>query len=99
VASLAILRHAIPTKRPYGIACDLAGTGTSWSGSTAWSVSGVSGCSIVTHIVTTATVARLVIATGSATGTLTVSDGTHTATVQVWDAALQFSKRWFRFRR
>lgn len=91
--SFAVQRHWLASKRPDGIAADLLGSGTSWSGATNFTLSGVAGCSIPTTVVLSATSARLVIATGAATGTLTIGDGTSTATVQVRSAPP--GRKWF----
>jgi len=76
----------VPANRPDGIAIDLRGTGTAWTGATPFAVSNVAGCSILNPpgpIVASGTLARLKIATGNATGTLHVTDGTTTINVAV----------------
>lgn len=86
MASFIADHSEIPAGRPAGIAIDLRGTGTAWTGSTPFAVSNVAGCSILTPpgpIVTSGTLARLKIATGSTTGTLHVTDGTTTVNVAV----------------
>ena len=52
-----------------------------WSGSTTFTLSGVSGVTQIAAIVDSPTVAFIAITTtGSATGTLTISDGTNSGT-------------------
>jgi len=64
----------------------LSGAGTNWiSGTTVFTVSGVTGASLVSQAITGVGAATIVIATGPATGTLTISDGTHSLTIQVAD--------------
>ena len=76
--------HAItasPSTVPRGhsgnISLTLTGTGTSWTSSTTFSISGVTGASVVSKTNISSTSETLVIATGSGTGTLTItgSDG------------------------
>ncbi len=61
----------------------LIGFGTTWTGGTTFTLSGVAGVTKVSQTVSSGTVARVVIKTGSTTGTLTISDGTYPATVSV----------------
>src|SRR5271166_657240 len=84
--------HRIPhkSKQLYKIA--LTGTGTAWTGGTTFTVSGVAGVVLVSHSVASGTSAQLILTTGTATGTLTVSDGTNTATISV---VLVKALRWF----
>jgi len=62
----------------------LTGTGTSWTpgtpGSPSFTLSGLAGASIVSQSVASATSATLVIATGSSTGELTITDPSCSAT-------------------
>jgi hypothetical protein len=89
---VAISPTAIPANHPGNITLTLTGTGTSWaSGSTTFTVSGVSGVTKVSQSISSATSATLVVTTGSGTGTLTVSDGTNSNTVTVGAAALSLS--------
>lgn len=92
MASIASLTTLIRSPRPDGVLVDLQGTGTAWTSGTTFSVSGVAGCSILKKIVNSATYTRLIVVTGTATGTLTVSDGTNTCTVVV---AARAMPRWF----
>jgi hypothetical protein len=95
VASFLADHSEIPANRPEGIAIDLRGTGTSWTDATPFAVSDVAGCSILDPpgaIVTSGTLARLVIATGAATGTLHVTDGDTTVNVAV---KAYRRRRWF----
>jgi hypothetical protein len=55
---------------------NLTGSGTSWSGGTVFSVSGVPGVSVVSQSIASPVSAALTISTGNFTGLLSVSDGT-----------------------
>jgi hypothetical protein len=67
----------------------------SWSGGTTFVLSGVAGVTKVGQIVGSATQAYVVVTTtGSATGTLTVSDGTNTGTTVVAQVA-PTRRKWF----
>lgn len=92
--SLEALRTFLPADRPAGVIVDLVGNGTSWTAGTTFTLSGVSGCSILTKIVHSGTSARLVVASGSATGTLTISDGTESTTIPVQQSPIT-RRRWF----
>jgi hypothetical protein len=84
--SFTILRKSLPAKRPKGTAVNLVGTGTAWTAGTTFTLSGppATGSSILTKVVQPDGLhARLAVATGSTTGTLTINDGTTTASVQV----------------
>ncbi len=72
----------------------LVGSGTTWSGSTTFTLSGLAGIALVQAIVNGPTSAVLIVTTGPATGTLTISDGTHTATVPV-KLKPTYTRRWF----
>lgn len=94
MSSFIALRRAtnpIPARCTAGQHVDLVGTGTAWTGSTSFVLSGVTPLpTIVTTIVQPDGVhARLKIATGAVLTrqTLTISDGTSTATVTVGPAA------------
>lgn len=66
-----------------------------WSGSTTFSLSGISGVTKMATIVDSPTEAFIAITTtGSATGTLTVSDGTNSWTTLVIPVA-PTRRRWF----
>ncbi len=88
MAAIRIERRWIPAHRAAGVAVDLAGTGTAWTTGTTFTLSGVSGATIKTKVVASATAARLVIATGAAVGALTISDGSGSATVAVLAARM-----------
>lgn len=66
----------------------LTGTSTTWSGSTVFTVSGITGASVTSQTVTSTTAATIVVSIpAGATGTLTISDGagsTQTVTVLCW---------------
>lgn len=94
MASFAIQRSFIPANRPEGIAVDLIGSGTAWTTGTTASLSGVSGCSILTTIVNSTDWIRIVIATGTSIGTLTVTVGGLTSTVAV-TLISPFRGKWF----
>ncbi len=65
----------------------LGGTATGWSsGTTNFTLSGVSGVTLVSQTVNSATTATLIIDTTSAGGTLAISDGTYSATATVLSA-------------
>ena len=70
----------------------LTGAGTSWSsGSTTFTLSGVSGVTKASQTVNSATSATIVLTTGASTGTLTISDGTYTHTIAVLGASFTVS--------
>jgi hypothetical protein len=67
----------------------------SWSGGTTFTLSGVSGVTKIGQIIDSATQAYIIITTtGSAAGTLTVSDGTNTGTTSITAVAPTY-RRWF----
>ena len=72
----------IPSGHIGHLTVSLTGVGTSWSG-TPFSVSGVSGTTLISQSVSSTTSASLVLTTGSGTGTLTVSDGSENSTIAV----------------
>jgi hypothetical protein len=75
---------AVPTNQTGNVVITLVGTGTSWvSGTTTFTISGVTGVTKVTQNVISSTSATLTITTGSTNGTLTISDGTLTTTIGV----------------
>jgi hypothetical protein len=78
----------IPTGQPVA----LTGVGTSWNSSTTFSVSGLAGTSLASHVVHSATSATLVINTGATTGSLRISDGTTSTTISVITRA---KPKWF----
>jgi len=97
MASFIADHSEIHNGRPAGQAVDLRGTSTNWGQATTFSLSGVANTSVATKIVNSATSARLVIATGAGTGTLTITDGGTggtgaTATLKV---AAYRKPRWF----
>jgi hypothetical protein len=70
---------ASPLLIPYnstGVSVTLTGTSTTWNGSTAFSVSGVSGTSLVSSTNNSTTSETLVLNTGANVGTLTITDTT-----------------------
>ncbi len=62
---------------------NLTGNGTSWTGGTTFTATGVTGASVTSQSVTSGTAATITITTGNYTGILTVSDGTNTASITV----------------
>jgi hypothetical protein len=92
MASITASRATVPTNTG-AIGLDLRGSGTSWSGSTTFTASGVAGCSVLSKIVTSAGLASIELRTGASTGTLTISDGANSTTIRV--ARLPAAKRWF----
>ncbi len=81
----------IPANRPAGVSVSLAKLGTplGWSGGTAFSLSGPAGTSLLGQSVADSNDATVTIATGSATGTIQISDGQgHGAHVAVANAAI-----------
>ena len=78
IAPFTISPSTIPANHAGHITLTLAGTGTSWnSGTTTFTISGVTGATKVSQSISSTTAATLTITTGSGTGTLTISDGTH----------------------
>jgi hypothetical protein len=65
-----------------GIVLELTGTATTWSG-TPFSLSGVTGVTLVSQIVTSTTTATIAVTTGTTSGTLTLSDGSYSTTIAV----------------
>ncbi len=91
-ASFAIAPAVIPANHSGHITLTLTGTGTSWSsGTTTFTLSGVSGVTEVSQTITSTTAATVVVATGSGTGTLTVGDGATLGQVAVATATLSAS--------
>jgi hypothetical protein len=83
----------VPANHSGHITLTLTGSATSWTGSTSFSLSGVSGVTLVSSTNNSATSQTLVITTGSGTGTLTISDTTDslTSTISVDTASLSLS--------
>ncbi len=75
-ASFTCSPSAVPANHSNNIAVACTGSGTSWTGSTAFSVSGVSGATLVSKSNSSSTAETLQITTGSGTGTLTITDTT-----------------------
>ena len=74
-ASMTTFPYAVPSNHSGNISLAVSGTGTNWKQSTTFSVSGVSGVTLVSHSVQSATEATVIITTGSGTGILTLTDG------------------------
>jgi len=87
--------QTVPANHAGSFSITLLGTGTSWSGATTFTLSGVAGVTKLGQIVASPTQADIQLTTGSTAGTLTItaSDGSGTATVKV--ARIPMSKRWF----
>lgn len=83
----------VPANHSGNISLACTGTGTSWTGSTSFSLSGVSGVTLVSSTNNSATSQTIVITTGSSTGTLTISDTTDSisTTISVATATLSLS--------
>jgi hypothetical protein len=83
----------IPANHSSNIAVTLTGSGTSWTGTTTFSISGVTGATLVSKSNTSATAETLQITTGSGTGTLTITDTTDSisTTITVATATLSIS--------
>jgi hypothetical protein len=83
----------IPAHHSNNIAVTLTGSSTTWTGSTAFSISGVTGATLVSKSNSASTSETLQITTGSGTGTLTITDTTDsiTATISVSTATLSIS--------
>ncbi len=83
----------IPANYGANITIALTGDGTDWvSGTTTFSLSGVSGVTLVSHSITSTTAATIVVTTGSGTGTLTITDSSaNTGTVSVGIPTLSVS--------
>ena len=95
--SFDVSRHVLPLDRR-NIAIDARGVGTSWTqGGTTFALSGTAaaGSSITTTIVNSGTLARLVLATGTTPGTLTLSDGSTSLDLTVRHLARWPVKGWF----
>ena len=83
-APFSISPATIPAGHAGNITLTLSGYGTSWqSGTTVFSLSGVSGVTKISQTIASSTSATIVITTGFGTGTLAVSDGTHVGTAPV----------------
>lgn len=92
--SFTITPSDIPKNHSGNITLTLAGTLTTWGGTTTFTLSGVTGATKVSHNVTGSTAATLVLTTGSGTGTLTIQEGvtgTASATTTVSLATLVVS--------
>lgn len=88
--------QTVPINHAGSFSITLLGTGTAFvTNGTTFTLSGVSGVTKLGQIVASNTAADIQLTTGSTTGTLTVtaSDGSGTATVNV--AKLPVAKRWF----
>jgi hypothetical protein len=83
----------IPANHSNNIAVTLTGTGTAWTGSTAFSISGVTGATLASKSNSSAISETLQITTGSGTGTLTITDTTDSisTTIAVSTATLAIS--------
>jgi hypothetical protein len=83
----------IPSEHSNNISLSCTGSGTSWTGGTAFSVSGVTGTTLVSSTNNSATSQTLVVTTGSGTGTETIDDTTDsiTTTIAVSAATLSIS--------
>lgn len=92
-ASFTCSPSTVPANHSGHIVLTCTGVGTSWTGSTAFSVSGVSGTSYVSTSNSSSTSQTVTITTGSGTGTLTVSDTTDSinTTIAVATATLSIS--------
>jgi hypothetical protein len=77
---------ASPTTVPQGstnYALTMTGTDTLWNSLTPWSCSGISGASVASAVIHSATSATVYFNTGSAIGTLTITDGTASITATI----------------
>lgn len=96
-ASFSASPNTVPSNHNGNITLALTGSGTTWTGGTSFSISGVTGWTKVSQNVTSGTAATLVISgpgilpAASSTGTLTVSDGTLTSNVTVATPTLAVS--------
>ncbi len=86
-AIYSVTPSAIPSGHSGSIALSIHGYGLGWTsgtpGSPSLSVSGVPGLSKVSQVITDSVDATLDVATGSGSGTATISDGTYSITFQV----------------
>lgn len=87
-STVSVTPAAIPANHAANITLTLAGTGTNWSAGTTFGLSGVTGVAKISQNVVSATSATVVIATGTGTGTLIVSDGTSSGNTSVGTATL-----------
>ena len=92
-ASFSCTPATVPAHHSGNISLACAGISTSWTGSTSFTISGVTGASLVSSTNNSATSQTIVITTGSGTGTLTISDTTDSisTTVTVATATLSIS--------
>ena len=81
----------IPANHSGNISLACAGTSTSWTGSTAFSISGVTGATLVSSTNHSATSETLVVTTGSGTGTLTLTDTTDSISTAITVATATLS--------
>jgi ASPM-SPD-2-Hydin domain-containing protein len=83
----------VPAHHSGNITETCTGSGTSWTNSTSFTISGVTGASLVSSANNSATSQTLVITTGSGTGTLTITDTTDSisTTISVANAMLSVS--------
>jgi hypothetical protein len=92
-ASFTCSPTTVPANHSGNITETCTGTSTSWTGSTSFSLSGVSGVTLVSSTNNSSTSQTLVITTGSSTGTETISDTTDSisTTITVATATLSVS--------
>jgi hypothetical protein len=81
VPAFTITPAVIPSNHSGNITLTLVGANTAWTGSTMFSLSGITGASKVSQTVTSATSATVVITTGTSGGTLLVTESVTGAAV------------------
>jgi hypothetical protein len=82
-ASFTCTPTTIPSHHTNNIAVLCTGVNTAWTGSTAFSISGVTGATLASKSNSSATSETLQITTGSGTGTLTITDTTDSITTTI----------------
>ncbi len=95
MATIIIRPSKIQVGRSANQTLTLTLTAAGWvQGTTTFTISGVSGVTLITSIVDATGLAKLVVTTGGTAGTLTVSDGTNSGTTSVAPVA-PTRRRWF----
>lgn len=91
-SSFTVTPGTIPKNHGGNIVLTLTGTGTTWSsGSTVFSLSGLTGATKISQAVVNGTSATLTITTGSSAGSLTISDGASSTVITVATANLSIT--------
>jgi len=84
LARIAANPGALINRNPNPVTITLEGSGTNWiQGTTVWTLTGPVGTVLLSSAITGTGAATITISTAGAIGTATISDGTHSVTVQV----------------